>query len=99
MRRLPVVSAVSALAVILLAVPSGARAAGGQAGAGQAGAGAVKEPVAVGSGGRVASMDLDANQARIDPHQRARHRSAPARLTESSQGRTHPVRSRPAPAG
>ena len=47
MRRLPVVSAVSALAAILLAVPAGARAAG------QAPAGPVQEPVAVGSGGAV----------------------------------------------
>ena len=43
MRRLPVVSAVSALAAILLAVPAGARAAG------QALANPIQEPVAVGN--------------------------------------------------
>jgi gamma-glutamyltranspeptidase / glutathione hydrolase len=61
MRRIPLVSAVCAVAVVLLALPSGARAAAGQA------AGApVKEPVAVGTGGAVASMDTDATQAGID---------------------------------
>src|SRR5580692_13019965 len=54
MRRIPVVSAGCALAVVLLAFPSGARAAAGQ------------EPVAVGTGGGVASMDTDATQAGID---------------------------------
>ena len=59
MRRLPVVSPVSALVAILLAVPAGARAAG------QAPAGPVQEPLAIGSGGAVASMDADASQAGI----------------------------------
>jgi gamma-glutamyltranspeptidase / glutathione hydrolase len=58
MRRWPVVSAASALAVVLLALPSGARAA--------APASPVQEPVAVGTGGGVASMDTDATQAGID---------------------------------
>jgi gamma-glutamyltranspeptidase/glutathione hydrolase len=61
MRRWPVLSAASALAVVLLALLSGARAA-----ASQASAGPVKEPVAVGTGGAVASMDPDATQAGID---------------------------------
>jgi gamma-glutamyltranspeptidase / glutathione hydrolase len=61
MRRWPVLSAASALAVVLLALPSGARAA-----ASQASAGPVKEPVAVGTGGAVASMEPDATQAGID---------------------------------
>src|SRR3984957_12422080 len=56
MRRIPVVSAVCALAVVLLALPAGARAAGSP----------VQEPVAVGTGGAVASMDTDATQAGID---------------------------------
>jgi gamma-glutamyltranspeptidase/glutathione hydrolase len=59
MRRLPVI-AVSAVAALLLAVPAGARATG------QSPADTVKTPVAVGSGGAVASMDLDASQAGID---------------------------------
>jgi gamma-glutamyltranspeptidase / glutathione hydrolase len=61
MRRVPVVSAVCALAVVLLALPSGARAA-----AGQDPGRPVQEPVAVGTGGGVASMDTDATQAGID---------------------------------
>jgi gamma-glutamyltranspeptidase/glutathione hydrolase len=56
-----VVSAVCALAVVLLALPSGARAA-----AGQDPGTPVQEPVAVGTGGGVASMDTDATQAGID---------------------------------
>src|SRR6202043_206357 len=55
------VSAVCTLAVVLLALPSGARAAAGQ-GLGSP----VPEPVAVGTGGAVASMDTDATQAGID---------------------------------
>ena len=61
MRRIPVVSAVCALAVVLLALPSGARAAAGQD-PGQP----VQEPVAIGTGGAVASMDTGATQAGID---------------------------------
>src|SRR5580700_7558980 len=61
MRRWPTVSAGLALAALLVAVPSGARASAGQAPAGPA-----KEPVAVGTGGAVASMDLDASQAGIE---------------------------------
>jgi gamma-glutamyltranspeptidase/glutathione hydrolase len=58
MRRLPVVPAVCALALVLVALPSGARAA--------ASSGPVKQPVAIGTGGAVASMDTDATQAGID---------------------------------
>jgi gamma-glutamyltranspeptidase / glutathione hydrolase len=61
MRRVPVVSAVCALAVVLLALPSGARAA-----AGQDPGRPVQEPVAIGTGGAVASMDTDATQAGVD---------------------------------
>jgi gamma-glutamyltranspeptidase/glutathione hydrolase len=61
MRRWPVVSTASALALVLLALPSGARAA-----AGQAPDGPVQQPVAIGTGGAVASMDTDATQAGID---------------------------------
>ncbi len=61
MRRWPVVSVCSAVAVVLLALPSGAHAA-----AGRAPASPVQQPVAVGSGGGVASMDVGASQAGID---------------------------------
>jgi gamma-glutamyltranspeptidase / glutathione hydrolase len=60
MRRSLAVSATSALAV-LLALPAWASPA-----AGQASASAATEPVAVGTGGAVASMDPDASQAGID---------------------------------
>jgi gamma-glutamyltranspeptidase / glutathione hydrolase len=60
MRRLVAVSVVSALAAALLTPSSLASAAPGQA---RASAG--KEPVAVGTGGAVASMDLNASQAGI----------------------------------
>ncbi len=60
MRRVPVVSAVCALAVVLLALPSGARAAAPGPGR------PVPEPVAIGTGGAVASMDTDATQAGVD---------------------------------
>jgi gamma-glutamyltranspeptidase/glutathione hydrolase len=60
MHRLTAVTVVSALAAGLLALPSLATAAapGGQPGSG-------KHPVAVGTGGAVASMDLDASRAGI----------------------------------
>ena len=60
MRRLVAVFVMSALAAALLAPPSVASAAPGRAPAG-----AGKEPVAVGTGGAVASMDLDASKAGI----------------------------------
>ncbi len=61
MRRLVAVSATSALATVLLALPAWASPA-----AGHAAAGAAPEPVAAGTGGAVASMDLNASQAGID---------------------------------
>ena len=99
MRCLPVVSAVSALAVILLGVPSGARAAASQAGAGRAGAGAVKEPVAVGSGGAVASMDLNASQAGIDVLKHGGNAIDAAVATESTLGVTIPFVAGPGGGG
>src|SRR5689334_13852387 len=62
-RRLPVVSAMSALAAVLLALPAlpaGARAAA------RGGSGSGSGALATGSGGAVASMDAGASQAGID---------------------------------
>src|ERR1700753_429389 len=59
-RRWVVPSSMAAAAALLLAVPAQFSAAS------QAPSGAVKQPVAVGTGGGVASMDPGASQAGID---------------------------------
>ncbi len=95
MRHLPIVSAVSALAVVLLALPSGAYAASTAAGQ----ASAVKEPVAVGSGGAVASMDLGATQAGIDVLKHGGNAIDAAVATASTLGVTIPFVAGPGGGG
>jgi len=97
MRRWPAVSAVSALAVVLLALPSGVRASVPQAPPGRAGA--VQEPVAIGTGGAVASMDADASQAGIDVLSHGGNAIDAAVATESALGATIPFVAGPGGGG
>jgi gamma-glutamyltranspeptidase / glutathione hydrolase len=98
MRRWPLVSAVSALAVVLLALPSGARAASSQAPSG-APPGPVQQPTATGTGGAVASMDVGASQAGIDVLEHGGNAIDAAVATESALGVTIPFVAGPGGGG
>ena len=94
MRRLVAVSATSALATVVLALPAWASPA-----AGQASASAAQEPVAVGTGGAVASMDTNASQAGIDVLKHGGNAIDAAVATASTLGVTIPFVAGPGGGG
>ena len=94
MRRLVAVSATSALATVLLALPAWASPA-----AGHAAAGAAQEPVTAGTGGAVASMDLKASQAGIDVLKHGGNAIDAAVATASTLGVTIPFVAGPGGGG
>jgi gamma-glutamyltranspeptidase/glutathione hydrolase len=94
MRRLVAISATSALATVLLALPAWASPA-----AGHAAAGAAQEPAAAGTGGAVASMDLKASQAGIDVLRHGGNAIDAAVATASTLGVTIPFVAGPGGGG
>ena len=94
MRRSVSVSVISALAAVVAGLPALASAAPGPVPAG-----AVREPVAVGTGGAVASMDLGASQAGITVLKRGGNAIDAAVATASTMGVTIPFVAGPGGGG